>query len=69
MTDAIEFKGAELTEEETAAVVAVLAAASREDKLRSADDRPRAGGWGSYYRTVRSQMITGRDAWRTYHRI
>lgn len=64
-----EFTGATLTEDETAAVVAVLTAASRRVTLRSADDRPIAGGWGSYYRTVRSQLVTGRDAWRTFHRL
>ena len=58
---------ANLSEEETAALLAVLYAGSRQEPLRSADDRPRAGGWASYYRGVRSQLIYGRDAWRTYH--
>ncbi|MDF1488905.1 acyl-CoA carboxylase subunit epsilon [Tessaracoccus caeni] len=58
---------ANLSEEETAAVLAVLRAVSRQEPLHSADDRPRAGGWSSYYRGVRSQLVYGRDAWRTYH--
>jgi hypothetical protein len=66
---ALQITGATLTEEEAAAVVAVLTAASRRETLRSADDRPIAGGWGSYYRTVRSHLVTGRDAWRTFHRL
>jgi len=58
---------AKLSEEETAALLAVLYAGSRQEALHSADDRPRAGGWASYYRGVRSPLIYGRDAWRTYH--
>lgn len=65
----LEFGKANLTEEETAAIAAVLVAASRRDTLRSADDRPLAGGWKSYYRTVRGPLVTGRDAWRTFQRI
>ena len=44
MSDQIGFRGAKLTEEETAAVVAVLAAASRQEKLRQADYLPLAVG-------------------------
>ena len=55
--------------EEVAAVVAVLSAAARSERLRSADDRPLAGGWKSYYRTLRPPLASGRDAWRTYHRL
>ena len=40
-----------------------------DDKLKAADDRPLAGGWKSYYRTVRQQLVYGRDAWRTYIRF
>lgn len=69
MTDALQFTKANLTDDEVAAVTAVLASASRRDTLRSADDRPLAGGWKSYYRTVRSPLITGREAWRTFHRM
>lgn len=69
MTRPLEFSKANLTDEETAAVTAVLVAASRADTLRAADDRPLAGGWNSFYRTVRSPLITGREAWRTFTRI
>ena len=58
------------TDEELAAVMAVLAArSSSDDKLKAADDRPLAGGWNSYYRTVRPVLTYGRDAWRTYRRF
>lgn len=65
----LSFSKATLTEEEIAAVTAALYLTLREDQLRSADDRPLAGGWNSYYRTLRPQLISGRDAWRTYHRL
>lgn len=64
-----QFNRADLTEEEVAAVAAVLARLSVTEPLRPADDRPLAGGWKSYYRTVRPSLVTGRDAWRTYHRL
>lgn len=69
MTEAVSFSKAQLTDDEVAAVTAVLAAATRRETLRSADDRPLAGGWKSYYRTVRGPLISGRDAWRTFHRM
>lgn len=70
MTEGVKIPNtAKLTEEEVAAVTAVLAAASGSSTLRSADDRPLAGGWKSYYRTVRSPLMGGREAWRTYHRM
>lgn len=68
MSEPISVRGAQLTDEELAALVAVLRASSHPDRLRSADDRPPAGGWTSYYRTVRVPLVSGRDAWRTYHR-
>ncbi|MCG6567038.1 acyl-CoA carboxylase subunit epsilon [Tessaracoccus sp. ZS01] len=52
-----------------AAVTAVLVASARREPLRSAEDRPLAGGWKSYYRTVRGPLITGREAWRTFNRM
>lgn len=65
----LSFAKADLTEEEIAAATAALYLTFREERLRSADDRPLAGGWKSYYRTVRRPMVSGRDAWRTYHRL
>ncbi|MFV0429420.1 MAG: acyl-CoA carboxylase subunit epsilon [Arachnia sp.] len=54
------------TDDELTALIAVLAGrAAAPDQLRSAEDRPLAGGWKSYYRTVRTQHAPGRDAWRT----
>ena len=69
MTDPISFGKAKLSEEEVAAIAAVLAAAAQEEQLRQADDRPLAGGWKSYYRTLRPTLVSGREAWRTHHRL
>ncbi len=68
-SESISLTKASLSDEEMAAVVAVLSAAARSERLRSADDRPLAGGWKSYYRTLRPPLVSGRDAWRTYHRL
>ncbi len=58
------------TEDEVAAVITVLhARAAANSRLKAAEDRPLAGGWKSYYRTLRPQLIYGRDAWRTYMRF
>lgn len=56
--------GTPLTDEELGALVSVLFAKRRAQRLRPADDRPQAGGWNSYYRTVRLPLVPGRDAWR-----
>ena len=69
MSEPITLRGAHLTEEEVAAVIAVVHASAGPEQLRTPDDRPRAGGWKSYYRTVRSPLVGGREAWRTYHRM
>ncbi|MDO5736374.1 MAG: acyl-CoA carboxylase subunit epsilon [Propionibacteriaceae bacterium] len=53
------------TDEELAAVLAVLQASANSDKLTEGTDRPLAGGWKSYYRTIRQQAAPGREAWRT----
>ena len=52
------------TDEELAALFAVLQARSGGDTLKAGSDRPLAGGWKSYYRTVRQQSAPGREAWR-----
>ncbi|MEO7588039.1 MAG: acyl-CoA carboxylase subunit epsilon [Arachnia sp.] len=53
------------TDEELAAVFAVLQARAANGTLKAGTDRPLAGGWKSYYRTVRQQASPGREAWRT----
>ncbi|MCC2592342.1 acyl-CoA carboxylase subunit epsilon [Tessaracoccus sp. OS52] len=63
-----EFSATSASEEEVTAVLAVLRAREREARLQPADDRPLAGGWKSYYRTVRAPLVYGRDAWRTTSR-
>jgi hypothetical protein len=53
------------TDEELAAVVAVLTAAAASPKPESQRfDRPLAGGWKSYTRTVRQPQHPGPGAWR-----
>lgn len=70
MTGRYDIRAAGATEEEITALVVVLQALGMaEDRLKAADDRPLAGGWKSYYRTVRQQLVYGRDAWRTYIRF
>jgi hypothetical protein len=70
VTGRYDIRAAGATEEEIAALVVVLQALGMaEDRLKAADDRPLAGGWKSYYRTVRQQLVYGRDAWRTYIRF
>lgn len=55
---------------EAGAVMAVLAAALTEPApVMNTDDRPLAGGWKSYYRTVRRQVAPGREAWRNTYRL
>ncbi|HET9128075.1 MAG TPA: acyl-CoA carboxylase subunit epsilon [Propionibacteriaceae bacterium] len=50
---------------EIAAVMAVLQAvtAARPPADEGLGDRPRAGGWKSYWRVVRRPLVPGRDAW------
>lgn len=61
----IQVAGGNPTDEELAAVLAALVAATSAhapDEQR--DDRPLAGGWKSYTRTLRRQVLPGREAWR-----
>lgn len=61
----IEVVGGTLSDEEVGAVVAVLQAALAANAPAQAnDDRPLAGGWKSYVRVMRRQMMPGREAWR-----
>jgi len=50
---------------EIAALMAVLqsALAARAPADEGLGDRPRAGGWKSYWRVVRRPLVPGRDAW------
>lgn len=65
MTESVRtVTGTPLTDEEFAALVAVLNAKRRARRLHSADDRPLAGGWKSYYRVMRTPLVPGREAWR-----
>ncbi len=53
------------TDDELAALVAVLAAVTRPaEDGRLNDDRPIAGGWKSYWHTVRQPFIPAREVWR-----
>ncbi|MGV8845682.1 acyl-CoA carboxylase subunit epsilon [Tessaracoccus sp.] len=58
-------QGTGASDEELAALLTVLEARSVSDTLKAGSDRPLAGGWKSYYRTVRQQAAPGREAWRT----
>ena len=51
---------------ELAAVMVVLQSelAARPPLDEGLGDRPRAGGWKSYWRVVRRPIVPGRDAWR-----
>lgn len=54
-------------DEELAAVMGVLMAAASDGGPIENDelgDRPRAGGWKSYHRVLRRQVVPGLDAWR-----
>ncbi|HLL62562.1 MAG TPA: acyl-CoA carboxylase epsilon subunit [Propionibacteriaceae bacterium] len=54
------------TEEEVAALVAVLALANRASEL---EPETRPSGWSAYWRTVRAPIIPGPDAWRLSARL
>ncbi len=53
------------TDDELAALFAILQASANTDTLKAGTDRPLAGGWKSYYRTIRQPAAPGREAWRT----
>ena len=52
------------TDEELAALFAILQVRSMTETLKASTDRPLAGGWKSYYRTIRQSAAPGREAWR-----
>ncbi len=57
------------TDDEVAAVVAVLTAMTRPpDRARPDVDSHLVGGWTSYWRTVRGPLHAGHVAWRHSYR-
>ena len=57
------------SDDELAAVVAVLAAVTRPpQRARPSVDSHLVGGWKSYWRTVRAPFHAGREAWRHSYR-
>jgi len=59
-----------LTDEELAAVVAIVSAISRgRGRPRPPSDSAIAGGWNSYFRTVRRPAPHGAFGWRGSFRI
>lgn len=57
------------SDEELGALMAVILAAGRPvPPQRDTDDRPVAGGWKSYWRTMRRDLRPGREAWRSTYR-
>lgn len=64
-TPVFTVSSADLTEEELAALTVVIGAMRRERGELKAPENPRiAGGWKSYWHTVRQPLFPGRDAWR-----
>ncbi len=65
----VRIVGGEPDEAELAALAAVLVAVQRQ---RPAPHAPvtgtLAGGWRSYWHTVRNPLLPGRDAWRSTFR-
>lgn len=57
------------TDDELAALVVAMASRASAPPLRAAADKPLAGGWNSYRRTVRTPLVPGPDAWRTWGRL
>ena len=57
--------GGDTTDEEMAALAVVLSALRRQRGTLAPPENPRiAGGWKSYWHTVRGPLFPGRDAWR-----
>lgn len=64
-TPVVEVLSGSPTPEELAAILTVVAAATSSSTEPSGpgSDRPRAGGWKSYWRTVRRDHRPGPGAW------
>jgi hypothetical protein len=57
------------TDDEVAALTAVLVALRRAHPLPHAPNTSTlAGGWRSFWHTIRSPLLPGRDAWRSSFR-
>lgn len=56
------------TDEDLAALVAVLSAQTAKPEPRENRDRPIAGGWNSYWRNIRLPFVYGPEAWRGSYR-
>lgn len=55
---------------EVAALTAVLAVLRRErDRPHTPSNATLAGGWKSYWYTVRNPVVPGREAWRSSFRL
>lgn len=69
-TGPLEIRSGNPTDDEIAALAAVVVALRRG---RPAPHQPMtstlAGGWRSYWHTVRTPVVPGREAWRSSFRI
>lgn len=65
----VHIVGGEPTEEELAALAAVIIAVRRQRPMPHAPITGTvAGGWRSYWHTVRNPVLPGREAWRSTFR-
>ena len=53
------------TDEELAALIAVLEARRVPEGPKPGSDRPPASGWNAYHRAIATHHQPGRDAWRS----
>lgn len=66
----LDVVGGEPTDEELAALAAVLVAVRRSRATPHAPSTSSlAGGWRSYWHTVRNPLLPGREAWRSSFRM
>ena len=66
----VQIIGGEPTDEELAALTAVIIAVRRARAHPHAPSTSSlAGGWRSYWHTVRNPLMPGREAWRSTFRM